>query len=152
MFETGGQRACEAVRRLGVGPAKCAGRRFSQAECEQGFGLLHGGYDLIDDWNWNSLGDTLGQSRQRRPRQNQNVGLVLLHRAHRKFDQKVFLFSPYLGDFTERAVEHADAGTSFPEPVGANALLVPGAKRLRERHQCRSSRLSCCQRIFPVAF
>src|SRR5438132_340322 len=104
MFETGGQRACEAVRRLGVGPAKCAGRRFSQAECEQGFGLLHGGYDLIAEWHWNSLGDTHGQSRQRRPRQNQNVGLVLLHRAHRKFDQKVLLFSAYLRDFTESDV------------------------------------------------
>ena len=62
MFEMRGQRTSQTLCRFGVGPAKCACGRFSQAEREQGFGLLHGGNNLIDDRNGNSLGDALGQS------------------------------------------------------------------------------------------
>ena len=62
MFEAGGERACETARRFRVGPAKCSSARFSQPERVQGFDLLHGRNDLIDDRYGNSIGDPLSQS------------------------------------------------------------------------------------------
>ena len=126
MFEAGGERSCEAARRFRVGPAKCTSARFSQPERVQGFDLFHSCNDLIDDRHRNSIGNPLRQSRQRCAGQDQDVGFILLHGSLREFNQKVFLFGSHVGDLTERAIEHADAGTSFPEPVGTNAFLEPG--------------------------
>lgn len=92
----------------------------------QGLDLLYGGHDLVDDRHRNSVGHPLGQSRQWRAGQNKNVGFILLHGALCEFNQKVFLFGADLGDLTEWAIEHANAGTSFPETVGTNAFLEPG--------------------------
>ena len=134
MFEAGGERNCETARRFRVGPAKCTSARFSQPERVQGFDLLHGRNDLIDHWHGNSIGDPLGQSRQRRAGQNEDVGFILLHGALREFNQKVFLLGSHLGDLTERAIEHADALHIVPR-----AHVRERIPRTRDRAPVRTS-------------
>ncbi|MEZ0102573.1 hypothetical protein ABIF25_006155 [Bradyrhizobium elkanii] len=93
MFDDCGERLGEPARRLRIGTAEGAGHRLARLEHGERFGLPHRRRDRIDHRHRNAVADLCRESGERRARQDDDVGVVLLDRAVGERDQQFLLLS-----------------------------------------------------------